>query len=415
MKGVEYMLLSKKTKTFFYFFLCLTLLCSVWSMSNKTYAKQKVSYTIKPNSPPCNASFTRYRNYNENTKTYYTVRSYLEKLENQNGGTLILEKGTYTITNTLYVPSNVTIIFQDGVKIKKGNHTKASDMPASSSLFQLISPTNSKKTGVYGKYNGDSNISFIGKGTVVFDMNYHKDGIAIIMGHNQNITIDNIIFQNMYSGHFIEMDASKNVSITNCTFKNYKASANGNKEAINLDTPDKKTNGWSQKWSKYDCTPNLDVTIESCTFSNLERAVGTHRYSLKKYHTNVKLLHNTVKNVRSAFFGLNWKTPTIKDNTIMNTTIKGKTENTGDGYGIFLAGTTNPVITDNLFSNCPKGAVLLRSSYYTSHDGPKNAILSNISSKDIKKMAKNQIYKTPDTLTYKDTTVKLSKKDGAES
>lgn len=401
--------LFRQRKTYFYSFLCFVYLLLCYTVPNNIYAKQTtITYTIKPNSPPCNVAFTRYRNYNDNTKTYYTLRSYLEKLERQNGGTLILEKGTYIITNTLYVPSNVTILFNDGVTIKKGNSTKTSDMPASSSIFQFISPANSKKTGVYGKYNGDSNISFIGKGTVVFDMNYYKDGIAIIMGHNQNITIDNITFKNMYSGHFIEMDASKNISITNCTFKNYKASANGNKEAINLDTPDKTTNGWSQKWSKYDCTPNIDVTIESCTFTNLERAVGTHRYSIKKYHTNVKLLNNTVKNVRSAFFGLNWKTPTIKGNTITNATEKGSTVNTGDGYGIFLAGTINPSITDNFFSNCPTGAILLRPSYYTSHDDPKDAILSTISTTKIKAMANNRIYKTPETMRYEKTSIKFS-------
>jgi hypothetical protein len=35
------------------------------------------------------------------------LRSYLERLEKNGGGKLILKKGTYKITNTLYIPSNV--------------------------------------------------------------------------------------------------------------------------------------------------------------------------------------------------------------------------------------------------------------------------------------------------------------------
>ncbi|MBB2482260.1 hypothetical protein H5P36_18965 [Bacillus sp. APMAM] len=33
---------------------------------------------------------------------------------------------------------------------------------------------------MYGSYNGEKNISFIGEGTVKVDMKYMKDGIAII-------------------------------------------------------------------------------------------------------------------------------------------------------------------------------------------------------------------------------------------
>ena len=41
------------------------------------------------------------------------------------------------------------------------------------------------------------------------------------MCHNKNITLDGITFKNMKYGHFIEMDASKNVTVNNCTFTGY--------------------------------------------------------------------------------------------------------------------------------------------------------------------------------------------------
>lgn len=120
------------------------------------------TYKITPEPKPCISEYMKYHGNNKNTKHYYLLRSYLDKREKEGGGTLILKKGKYTITNTLYVPSNVTIIFENGVTIKKGNKTGVSDMPASSSVFQLIRPSNSKKTGVYGGYKGDKNIQLPG-------------------------------------------------------------------------------------------------------------------------------------------------------------------------------------------------------------------------------------------------------------
>ena len=117
------------------------------------------------------------------------------------------------------------------------------------------------------------------------------------MCHNKNITLDGITFKNMKYGHFIEMDASKNVTVNNCTFTGYKASKRHTSEAINFDTPDKKTKGFTHDWSKYDCTANQNVKITKCIFSNLEKAIGTHQYSVKKYHTGITISDCTIKSV----------------------------------------------------------------------------------------------------------------------
>ncbi|MEK5389647.1 hypothetical protein NSQ59_04575 [Margalitia sp. FSL K6-0131] len=77
-------------------------------MQMKSFAKAAV-YTISPTTAPCDKTMTKFTTYNKYTKQYYVIRSYLEKLEHTGGGALILKKGTYTISNVLYVPSNVTI------------------------------------------------------------------------------------------------------------------------------------------------------------------------------------------------------------------------------------------------------------------------------------------------------------------
>jgi hypothetical protein len=149
----------------------------------------------------------------------------------------------------------------------------------------------------------------------------------------------------MFSGHFIELDASKRVVIENNIFQNHKTSRTGMKEAINIDTPDKSTGGIHVIWTSYDCTPNLDVIIRNNSFTNLERAIGTHKYSEGKYHENIQILDNTIDITTSdAIRIINWKKPTITGNNISNV-------NSGDSTdrAILASGIIHPVIKGNTF------------------------------------------------------------------
>lgn len=316
--------------------------------------KQGKVYKITPKSKPLKASkFTKSSYYNKKTKNYFTIRSYMEKFQKAGKGTLILKKGTYTITNTIQVPSNVTIIFEKGVKIVKGNKTGVKKMPPAITVFQLIRPSKAKKKGVYGEHDGEKNIHFVGKGNVSINLKNSKANIAIVMGHNENVTVDDITFMNMNTGHFIEMDASKDVSIRKCTFKNVKKGSDYVKEAINLDTPDKTTKGFNNAWSKYDKTPNENVLIENCKFKSLGRAVGTHKYSANGdtqiYHTGIVLRGNTVQNMKwdSPIRVMNWKDSVIENNTINSVKQSGKS----DTRGILVSGAVNISIKNNRISN----------------------------------------------------------------
>lgn len=335
---------QRKSKWYILVIMICMILIRIGSLSNRVEAKTYKTYKIKTTTKPCDNSI-RYSTYNKYTKHYYTILSYLKKLEQEGGGTLILQKGTYTITNTLYVPSNVTIRLKDGVILKKGTKTGTSKMPPSKSIVQLVSYSNSKKKGVHKKYNGVSNVSIIGEGTAILDMKYDFGSIGIMMGHNQNVRIKNITFQNMYSGHFIEMDASNDVIVEACVFKNHKKSPKNNKEAINLDTPDRTTKGFHAVWTSYDKTPNKDVIIKNCTFKDLERAIGTHKYSEGKYHTNIQVIDNYIKQMNlDAIRIMNWDKPVITGNTITNVAKKAH------GLRAILAsGVYNPRITGNTF------------------------------------------------------------------
>ncbi|GAB4073730.1 hypothetical protein GCM10028778_12330 [Barrientosiimonas marina] len=314
-------------------------------------AQGQPAYTITPDSKTYEGNMMNYSTYNDNTKHYYLLRSYLEQLEETDGGTLILSQGTYTISNTLYVPSNVTIKLQDGAKIVKGNQSGTSQFSASSSIFQFIRPSLAKQDGVYGGYNGEKNIKISGSGDATIDLNGVYGSLAIIAGHNQNVTIENIHFKHMHANHFIEMDATKNAVIRHNTFTDAKPSPKRNKEAINLDTPDQKTNGWSQDWSTYDKTANKNVTIENNVFRDLERAIGTHKYSGGSFHDRIIIRGNTIDTMqKDAIRVMNWRDSVIAGNLIKNVAPSSDHNN----RGVLVSGAHNPHFRNNTFVSMPR-------------------------------------------------------------
>jgi len=141
--------------------------------------------------------------------------------------------------------SNTTVFLEDGVVITKSSVTGTSKLKASLSIFQLINSKYAKVESHYSGYTGEHDIAIIGEGTAIMDLDYFPRRLAIIIGHNKNVTVKNIQFKNMNGGHFIEIDASYNALIDGCTFENAKEWGMGFKEAINVDTPDLVTKGFN--------------------------------------------------------------------------------------------------------------------------------------------------------------------------
>lgn len=351
------------------------------------YVTSEKDFTITDRSETFQNRYTNYSTYNEYTKPYYVLRSYLEHLERLGGGTLTLEPGTYKITNALYVPSNVTIKLKDGVTILKTNKTGVDHMISSGSIFQFVAPTMANVEGAYGGYEGERNIKLIGEGTAIIDLNFIDDVLAIALGHNTDVVISGITFQNMKGGHFIELDASKNVTIENNHFRGHKISKTGIKEAINIDTPDKTTEGFNFIWTKHDCTPNKDIMIRNNVFDDVERAIGTHKYSGGKYHENIQIINNEISNTKSdAIRSINWKKPIIKGNKIKN--VAG---GEGSFRAILASGIINPVITENTFSNVARPIQIM--PWKNSGPGSQYDITYNtVSVEDIITMLKNELF-----------------------
>jgi hypothetical protein len=362
-------------------------------------------FRISPSSQPYYKKYTKSKSYNKYTKHYFVLKSYMELLDKQGGGILILEKGTYTITNTVYVPSNVTVIFEDGVTIVKGKKTGCKSMKASKSMFQLIEPSFvASKKKKYG-YNGAHDINFIGQGTVTMDCKQISKSIAIVMGHCSNIQISNIKFVNMSKkGHFIELNSSQNVTVIDCDF-NAKVSS-GIKEAINIDSTDANTKGFNNSWSSHDRTCCDSVSITQCTFRNIGTAIGTHKYSYKngkqQYHKNIFIQDCAFYNVGNkksktgAIRMMNWKDAVVQNNIFQNIKYNG----------VLCQGVDNPTIQNNKFYNIVKYTIYIQS---WKNKGPgKNYPKSYIYNLDLLNVLRNWTDANNKVITYYNNQGKVS-------
>jgi hypothetical protein len=304
----------------------------------------KTDFVLTENSTPYRNKYS----YTEETRIYWTLRSYLDQIEENGGGKITIASGNYDVSNVLYIPSNTTIQFQDNVLMKKTSNN--------SSLFVLANYTDIKNKTVYHGYGGvhDVTITAPTNSNVVID-NQSKPGVVLEMGHTQNVTISNIMFKNMYvKHHFIELDASKNTLIEGCGFINDTWESHylaDRKEAINLDVPDPNTGGFSGAYSSQDNTLNNTITIQNNHFKNLSIAIGTHMYTPQSPHTNIKILSNLIENcTHNAIKIMNWASPVIKDNIIKNIGDKSPDENS-ESIAFKINGVTNPLITNNEVSN----------------------------------------------------------------
>ena len=313
------------------------------SFDIRIYEGAGVAYLVSPEKKPFYDSYAARSDYNEYTRDYFLFRSALEKIAVAGGGMLIVSEGTYHITNTLCVPSNTTVLIEDGATIVKTDYTSDRWLTATQSLFQTVAYNHTQTK--FTKYNGEHDISFIGQGSATIDLNYIKS-TAIMTAHCQNLCIRGITFKNMNTGHFIELDASKNVEIRDNVFTGYSVSPTQRKEAINIDTPDAETHGFTQGWTSYDMTPDKNVKICGNVFEHLETAIGTHKYSEGKYHTNIEISGNTFVDVSTYVVRMmNWKNCSVTDNYFLLWEIPENAE----VKAVIINGALNPTVTGNRF------------------------------------------------------------------
>lgn len=308
---------------------------------------------LRPETRPYRERYTDEDTYRGNTKGYYQLRSYMEQLEYCGGGTLTLKKGTYYISNAVCIPSNVKIMFEDGVVIKKTKAIYQTELDNHKVIFIFVPPSKAKKKESVSGYGGTHDVTMTGIGNVVIDCNNKLPGRGMDMGHCRNIVIENLTFHNQYGSHYIELNSSQNVIVRNCNFwrfRDYKGDTY--KEAINIDGTDYAVNGFNHVWSKHDKTVCQNIEITNCKFTDLGTAIGSHTYVANQgqqcYHTNIRITNNIFfGSTNCAIRALNWRNVLIADNSFRDIGIQNGAKN----FSIFMGGVIDATVTRNAFAN----------------------------------------------------------------
>lgn len=212
---------------------------------------------------------------------------------------VVVESGTYTLTNSLHIYSN-TYLSLNGVTFT---------LPSGTQLNMIkVGEASDTNSGYYyknitidgGIWNGNANSSTL-----------------IKICHASNVTLSNAVVQNCSNGHMMEVAGVNGLTVTNCTFKDQLLSAGTEStltyEAIQLDIL---VTGHISGYLSEDLI-NKNITIDSCTFSNVPRGVGSHTAVLNNPMDTITITNNTFSNIKSCAVQLmNCKNCTISSNTV---------------------------------------------------------------------------------------------------
>ena len=174
----------------------------------------------------------------------WAIQYTIDRCRDVGGGTVYFPKGTYNITRTLFYYSNMTFNFAEGAIIRKMTdtvHNSASPSTFFAPYFEteIAYLDGTDENGVaYGTSGFDSNR--YGVENVVFDggtlsgyswngssVNKDPSSVVLLTCLCKNIKILNMTFDGNSGGHSIEINSSTNVTVRDCTFKNF-ASNGGN-------------------------------------------------------------------------------------------------------------------------------------------------------------------------------------------
>ena len=245
------------------------------------------------------------------------------------GEYVLMETGAeYLVSSTIYISSGTTVNL-NGATLK------------------------STHRHLFHNFNADDAVTgYEGNGNILI-MNGKIVGGCISFAHGENITIENVEFNNCINNHFLEACACNHYLVTNCTFKGM-----GNTytpgEFINLDPCYSSNFPWFDEGStSYDGTPNMNITVDKCSFSMGEGAYaygsfafGVHSNGTSglQNHKNIKFINNYVDNLTDYAVRLNC----MDDVTVMGNVFKQQS------YAIQIGSwevCNNVAILNNLFIN----------------------------------------------------------------
>lgn len=233
-----------------------------------------------------------------------------EVKKHENGAMVVVPDGEYRITSHVTIYSHTTLNASPNAVIKRDHGG------------YLI--MNGERETDYYEYDGQGNIQIIGG---IWDHNGEKHGqaICISIGHGDNIQIKNITVLDVPGSHAIEINSSRNVTVSDSRFLGFSdpTGERGFSEAIQLDLA--RESGVFPPFGAYDKTPCKKITITNCYFGKSEkmgawgRAIGSHSSTIGRWHEEVTITNNVFDDMsHQAIRTYSWESVIISNNTFLD-------------------------------------------------------------------------------------------------
>ena len=230
-----------------------------------------------------------------------------EKASDEKPCKVVIPAGSYTLTGTLHMYSNI-YLYAEGAIITKISPRK-----------EILLRLGNSQTSA-GGYDGYHNITIEG-GT--WDANYEcvedKEGpggfVGFRIGHATNVTIKNVTFLNNLKSHFLEFAGVKNAEVTGCTFRGYwKDFEGGGQECIQIDACMPRI---FPGYLPYDGSVCENIVIKNNTFEDVFAGIGSHSMMFDRPYKNITICDNQFSNLKKrAVWCLNYQDTVVTGNTM---------------------------------------------------------------------------------------------------
>ena len=232
-----------------------------------------------------------------------------QRASDENPCKVVIPPGSYKITGTIHMYSNLTL-YAEGAVLTKTSTTKHI-------LLRLGEEVTSQ-----GGYDGYRNVIIEG-GT--WDCNYmnveeKETGSGFVgfrIGHARNVIVKNVTFLNNLKSHFLEIAGVRDVVVTGCTFRGYwEGYEAGGQECIQLDAC---LDYIFPGYQPFDGAVCENVRIEGNTFENVFAGVGSHSMIFDRPYKHIIVRQNTFRNIKKrAVWFLNYTDSVVEDNVMEN-------------------------------------------------------------------------------------------------
>jgi hypothetical protein len=167
-------------------------------------------------------------------------------------------------------------------------------------------------------YDGPGNITIRG-GTIDLALKVSAN-VAIALMHGDTIVLEDVTFLNGYQGHFVEVNACRNVTIRRCLFDTMTITAAGSREMINIDYS---YLGGFPHFGSYDGTVCDNVLIENCAFRGGDCGVGSHAVDATR-HSSIRVINCHVEDMETGgIICRAWDKSVVRGNTIIDAAVVG--------------------------------------------------------------------------------------------